>query len=155
MNQVFFPIGRSVYNGLQVGLKSNLKNPMPGVRNLNMQVGYALARYKATALDTDFITGATDFDNPNKFFGPNGLDRTHQLTVGTVMDLPGALRFSTLTHWATALPATLTLPRAVFSPMTSSVMAHLVEAPTPAPAILCREEPQFLGRSIKVAISTR
>jgi len=110
MNQVFFPIGRSVYSGLQVGLKSTMKHPMPGVRNMNMQVGYALARYKATALDTDFITGATDFDNPNKFFGPNGLDRTHQLTVGTVMDLPGALRFSTLTHWATALPATLTLP---------------------------------------------
>ena len=110
MNQMFFPIGRSVYSGMQVGLRSDLKHPMPGVRNLNLQVGYALARYKATALDTDFITGATDFADTGKFFGPNGLDRTHQLTVGTVMDLPLGLRFSTLTHWATALPVTLTLP---------------------------------------------
>jgi len=110
MNQMFFPIGRSVYSGMQVGLKSDLKHPMPGVRNLNLQVGYALARYKATALDTDFTAGATDFADTSKFFGPNGLDRTHQLTVGSVMDLPGGLRFSTLTHWATALPANLTLP---------------------------------------------
>ena len=110
MNQMFFPIGRSVYSGMQVGLRSDLKHPMPGVRNLNLQVGYALARYEATALDTDFITGATDFADTSKFFGPNGLDRTHQLTVGTVMDLPLGLRFSTLTHWATALPVTLTLP---------------------------------------------
>ena len=110
MNQMFFPIGRSVYNGMQVGLRSNLKHPIPGVRNMNIQVGYALARYKATALDTDFLAGATDFANTSRFFGPNGLDRTHQLTVGAVMDLPGALRFSTLTHWATALPVTLTLP---------------------------------------------
>jgi hypothetical protein len=110
MNQMNFPIGRSVYSGMQVGLKSDVKRPMAGVRNLNLQVGYALSRYKATALDTDFITGATDFANPNKFFGPNGLDRTHQLGVGAIMDLPLGLRFSTVTHWATALPATLTLP---------------------------------------------
>ncbi|MFY9531440.1 MAG: carboxypeptidase regulatory-like domain-containing protein [Candidatus Acidiferrales bacterium] len=110
MNQMFFPIGRSVYSGMQVGLKSDVKRPMAGVRNLNLQVGYALSRYKATALDTDFITGATDFANPNKFFGPNGLDRTHQLGVGAIMDLPLGLRFSTVTHWATALPQTLTLP---------------------------------------------
>jgi hypothetical protein len=110
MNQMFFPIGRSLYSGMQVGLKSDIKHPLPGTHNLNLQVGYALSRYKATALDTDFTSGATDFADPNKYFGPNGLDRTHQLTVGAVMDFPLGLQFSTLTHWATALPVNLTLP---------------------------------------------
>jgi hypothetical protein len=109
-NQMFFPIGRSVYSGLQVGLKSDVKRPMRGVRNLNLQAAYALSRYKSQSIDQDFIEGAPNFANTNKFFGPNSLDRTHQLTIGTVMDLPLGFRFSTLTHWATALPQNITLP---------------------------------------------
>jgi hypothetical protein len=110
-NQMLFPIGRSVYNGMLVSLKSNLDNPLPGMRKLNLIASYALSRFKSQAADQDFINNATDFDNPGRFFGPSGLDRTNNLGVGAVMDFPGATRVSFSTHWATAPPLTLTLPR--------------------------------------------
>jgi hypothetical protein len=44
-NQMLFPIGRSVYNGLQMSLRQNVSNPLPGIRYLNLQVSYAFSRY--------------------------------------------------------------------------------------------------------------
>ena len=38
------PIGHSTYNGLDVSLKQQVKNPMPGVKGLNLQVSYSLSR---------------------------------------------------------------------------------------------------------------
>ena len=111
-NEMLFPIGRSVYHGLLVSLKSNLNHPVPGVRRLNLITSYTLSRYKAPVLDTDFVNNATDFNNPLAFYGPSGLDRTHQLSVGAVADFPGATRLALTTHWATAAPVTLTLPQA-------------------------------------------
>lgn len=111
-NEMLFPIGRSVYHGLLVSLKSNLDHPLPGVRRLNLITSYTLSRYRATALDTDFVNNATDFNNPLHFIGPSGLDRTHQLSVGAVGDFPGATRVALATHWATAAPVTLLLPQA-------------------------------------------
>lgn len=109
-NQMLFPIGRSVYNGLLVSLKTDLTNPVPGIHRLNLVTSYALSRFKSEAADQDFINNATDFDNPGRFFGPSGLDRTHNLGVGAVMDLPGATRVGMSAHWATAPPLTLFLP---------------------------------------------
>lgn len=111
-NEMLFPIGRSVYHGILVSLKSNLNNPIRGVRRLSLITSYTLSRYKATATDTDFVNNATDFNNPLKFYGPNGLDRTHQLGVGAVVDFPAATRLALTTHWATAAPVTLFLPQA-------------------------------------------
>ncbi len=109
-NQMLFPIGRSVYNALLVSLKSNRDHPLPGIRRLSLITSYALSRFRSQAQDQDFINNATDFDNPIRFYGPNGLDRTHNFAAGAVMDLPLAMRFSLSTHWATAVPVTLTLP---------------------------------------------
>ena len=44
-NQMLFPIGRSMYNGLLVELKSNLNHPMPGVKRLNLIASYTLSRF--------------------------------------------------------------------------------------------------------------
>ncbi len=109
-NQMLMPIGRSVYNALQVSLKSNLDHPLPGIHRLSLLSSYALSRFKSQAADQDFINNSTDFDKPNKFFGPNGLDRTHIVGVGATMDLPGATRLSMSSHWATAGALTLLLP---------------------------------------------
>jgi hypothetical protein len=106
-NQMLFPVGRSVYNGLQTSVKSDLQNPLPGVKRLSLLASYALSRFESQAADQDFINNATDFDRPTKFFGPSGLDRTHILGVGATMDLPWAMRFSTSSHWSTAPPQTL------------------------------------------------
>jgi hypothetical protein len=111
-NESLFPIGRSVYNALLVSLKSELRNPMPGVKRLNLIASYTLSRYVAPALDSDFVNNATDFNDPLHFVGPNALDRTHQVAVGAVMDLPFAARLGLTTHWSTAAPVTLTLPQA-------------------------------------------
>jgi hypothetical protein len=109
-NQMLFPIGRSVYNGLQVSLRSNIKHPLSGVKNLDLQVSYSLSRFNSMATDQDFINNAFDFANTSRYFGPNGLDRTHQLSFGGVLDLPYAFRTSFISHVYSALPLTLFLP---------------------------------------------
>ncbi len=109
-NQMLFPSGRSVYNALQVSLRSNLDHPMRGMKRLALISSYSLSRFKSQASDQDFINNATDFDRPNKFFGPSGLDRTHILGVGATMDFPLATRVSMSSHWGTAGALTLTLP---------------------------------------------
>jgi hypothetical protein len=109
-NEMLFPIGRSVYNALQVSLRSNVAHPLRGVRNMSLQVGYALSRLEAMAADQDFINTATDFANINRFFGPTGLDRTHQLSFGGAMDFPYAFRVAYTARLATAFPTTLFLP---------------------------------------------
>ncbi len=108
-NQMLFPIGRSLLNALQVSLKEDVHNPMKGVRYLNLQVSYQLSRYDSMAADSDFINSAWDYADPNKFFGPNGLDRTHQLSFGGIMDLPAHFQASLIGHFYSALPTTMTL----------------------------------------------
>jgi hypothetical protein len=110
-NEMLFPIGRSTYDGLLVELKSNLNHPMPGMKRMNLIASYALARYRAQASDSDFINNALDFNNPLHFTGPNAVDRTHQVSVGAVMDLPFATRLAMTSHWDTAIPVTLFLPQ--------------------------------------------
>jgi len=108
-NQMLFPIGYAKNSALQVSLKQNLKNPFPGVTNFNLQVSYQLERYIAAAQDNDFITIATDFNNPQHFLGPNGLDRKHQVSFGGTVDLPLHFRLGMIGHFYSPLPVTLTL----------------------------------------------
>ena len=110
-NEMLFPTGRSTYDGLLVSLKANLGNPVRGVKHLTLIASYTLSRFDAQAQDQDFVNNAADFNNPLMYFGPSGLDRTDQVSVGAVMDLPGATRFALTTHWDTAAPLTLTLPQ--------------------------------------------
>jgi hypothetical protein len=102
------PVGRSVYNGLDIVLRSDLKSPLSFVHRLNAQVSYSLSRFNSQAQDGDFINSAADFNDPGKYMGPNGLDRTHQFSAGVVMELPAGIRANFITHWYTALPQTLT-----------------------------------------------
>jgi carboxypeptidase family protein len=110
-NEMLFPIGHSVYNGLLIALKSRLSNPVRGIKRLNLIASYTLSRFKSEAQDQDFVNNAVDFNNPLNFYGPSGLDRTHQVSVGAVMDLPLATRFALTTHWYSGAPLTLTLPQ--------------------------------------------
>jgi hypothetical protein len=105
-----FPSGRSVYNALQAKLVQTLRNPLPGVKSMNLQVAYALSRFKSQADDQDFINNVPDYNNPGRFFGPSGLDRTHQLSFGAVISFPKAFQVSFTSRFATAIPATLLLP---------------------------------------------
>jgi hypothetical protein len=108
--QLLYPIGRSVYNGLQTSLRQNINNPFPSVRLLNLQVSYALSRYVSTARDNDFINFSQDNRNPTRYMGPNGLDRTHQLSFGGFTDFKGGLQLTFTAHFDSPLPSNLNLP---------------------------------------------
>jgi hypothetical protein len=109
-NEMLFPIGRSVYNGLQMGLKQDVSNPVRGIKHANLQVSYSLSRYVATARDNDFSTAATDFANPSHYIGPTALDRTHQLSFGGYMDLPAGFQLGFAGHFDSPLASNVTLP---------------------------------------------
>ncbi len=107
-NQMLFPIGRSVYNALQMKLTSQWNNPLPGVKAMNMQVSYAYSRAVAAVKDVDFIANAYDFRNTG-FSGPNGLDRTHQFSAGATFSMKYGVELSFITHWNSPLPADIKL----------------------------------------------
>jgi len=109
-NEMLFPIGRSVYDGLQTTLKQDLSNPAPGIKHVNLQVSYSFSKYVATARDNDFSTAATDFLNPTRYVGPTGLDRTHQLSFGGYMDLPAGFQLGFAGHFDSPLADNVTLP---------------------------------------------
>jgi hypothetical protein len=109
---MLLPIGRSVYNGLQTSLRENVRNPLPGLKSLDLQVSYSYSRYVSTARDSDFINYAADYRNPTAYMGPNALDRTHQLSFGGTVDLPANFRFTMIGHVYSPLAANLNLPGA-------------------------------------------
>jgi Carboxypeptidase regulatory-like domain len=110
VNQMLFPSGRSVYNAFQTSLRANVTRPFTGVKALNWQVSYALSRYDATAQDSDFINNANNNNQPVAAFGPDGTDRTHQLSFGGTFDFPGYFRFGIVGHVYSPLPLDLRLP---------------------------------------------
>jgi Carboxypeptidase regulatory-like domain len=119
------PIGRSVYNGLQTKLVQNLDHPFRGVRSLNLQVSYAVSRfensggaYPAVPINSDqeYGVAAIDGANPNRFFGPSVLDRTHQLSFGGSADLPEGFQVSILSHFWSPLSTSLVVPATSLGP---------------------------------------
>ena len=117
------PVGRSVYDGLQMKLIENVKHPFRGAKALNLQVSYALSRFNnsgggvppgatvtASSGDQDFIVPSLDNNNVNRYFGPSTLDRTHQVSFGGYMDLPAGFQLGIMSHFYSPLSTTLTVP---------------------------------------------
>jgi hypothetical protein len=112
-------IGRSVYNGLQLKLAENVRQPYPGVRSLNFQASYALSRFEntggtasgaiANAASADQDNGINSLDNykPNRYFGPAALDRTHQLSFGGYAELPARFQLGLIAHFWSPLSTSL------------------------------------------------
>jgi hypothetical protein len=108
-NQMLFPIGYAKNSAVQLSMKQHLEHPFSGVRNFDLQISYQLERYVAAATDNDFINIATDFNKPQSYLGPNGLDRKNQISFGGTMDLPYHFRLGAIGHFYSPLPVTLTL----------------------------------------------
>jgi hypothetical protein len=120
--QAFFlqPIGRSVYNALQLKLVDNVNTGMRGVRALNFQFSYSLSRFEnsggaqvngtAADNDQDFVLQSPDNNTPNRYFGPSLLDRTHQFSFGGYADLPVKFRLGLIGHFYSPLSTSLTVP---------------------------------------------
>lgn len=109
-NQMLFPIGRSVYDGLQISVRQNVGHPVRGIKSMSFQVSYALSKYTATALDSDFVNFAEDNNFPDRFQGPNGLDRRNQISFGGTANLPASFQLSFIGHFYSPLPLDLRLP---------------------------------------------
>jgi hypothetical protein len=123
------PIGRSVYNGMDVKLVNNVKNPFRGVKYLNFQFAYALSRFSncggalttsagtsPAAADQDFVNPTVDNNQPCGFSGPSALDRTHQFSFGGYADLPGHFRLGTIFHFDSPLASALAVPATGLGP---------------------------------------
>lgn len=118
-SQMYFlePIGRSVYNALQMSLKQNVSNPMRGIKAANFQVSYSLSRFSNTGgeqntgtptdNDLDFVVTAPDNNNPGRYFGPSLLDRTHQLSFGGYVTVPAGFRVGLISHFYSPLATSI------------------------------------------------
>jgi hypothetical protein len=114
------PIGRSVYNALQMKLSQNVTTPFRGVRGMNFQISYSLSRFEnsggtaATGTsadnDQDFVLATADNNKPNRYFGPSLLDRTHQISFGGYADLPAKFRVGLVGHFSSPLSTVLAVP---------------------------------------------
>jgi hypothetical protein len=109
-NQVLFPSGRSVYTALQFKFNQNVARPGRMVSGIDLLVSYSLSKLDSTAQDSDFVNAATDNNQPTAFFGPNALDRKHQISFGGVFQLPFSLHLSLISHFYSPLPSNLLLP---------------------------------------------
>jgi hypothetical protein len=121
-NQAFFlkPIGRSVYNALQMKLTQNMNNPFRGIKAVNFQAAYSLSRFSNTGgaqltgtpadNDQDFVLQAADYNQPGRYFGPSLLDRTHQISFGGYADVPGGFRLGLIAHFYSPLSSAIVAP---------------------------------------------
>jgi hypothetical protein len=113
------PIGRSVYNGLQVKLTTQVQQPFRGLHDVNFVTSYALSRFTSCGSanptgpgsgDQDFVLTAISNANPCGFSGPEALDRTNQLSFGGYFDLPYGIILSPIAHFDSPLPNSLVVP---------------------------------------------
>lgn len=121
-NSAFFlkPIGRSVYNALQLKLVQNVTNPLRGVKAVNFQAAYSLSRFSNTGglqltgttadNDQDFVLQTADNNQPGRYFGPSLLDRTHQISFGGYADVPGGFRLGLIAHFYSPLSSAIVAP---------------------------------------------
>jgi hypothetical protein len=104
------PVGLSVYNALTASLRGRLGAYGP-LKGSTLTVSYSLSRFQTTGGDSDagFLSASVLNDAPTRFFGPSGLDRTHQLTFSFLTDLPLGFKVNSTTRISTALASSIFL----------------------------------------------
>jgi len=113
--------GFSLYQGLQVSMNGRFSSGIwKGLafgghqlfRGMSYTLAYALSRNESTTGGgrPEFLATASRNRDFNLNFGPNALDRTHNLTISASMDLIGGFRLDQIWRVATAPPLTLTVP---------------------------------------------
>jgi hypothetical protein len=107
-----YPMGRSVYNGLQSEYKERVKDPFRGVGSMDLQVNYTLSRFVSNGgSDQHFTPNAWDFRDPTAFSGPTLEDRAHQFKFGATFEFAHhGPRLSLIGGVASPQPSNLALP---------------------------------------------
>src|SRR5262245_3788210 len=103
------PIGLSTYNAFTVALRGRLGR-YGLLKNITGNISYALSRFESSGLDQDFISASGFNDAPTKFFGPAGLDRTHQFTMGMLVEMPYGFKLNTVNRFTSSLAQSAFLP---------------------------------------------
>jgi hypothetical protein len=113
-NTMFFPAGRSLYSGVQLSLRTEITNPIRGVRGGTVQFSYAHSSFRSNVAgglgDQDLLPLAVDFNHPTAFFGSASQDRKNQFSLASMLDLPYGARLGLIAQFASPLPQTLFLP---------------------------------------------
>jgi hypothetical protein len=118
-NIMYFPAGRSQYDGLHLAYKTSIANPARHVGRLDFGIAYAWSRYRTNLAepngsggDYSLMNVAEDYNRPHRgHFGTSGLDRTQQLTFTPTAELPHGLRLSMIAHLASPLPLSAYIPQ--------------------------------------------
>ena len=118
-NIMYFPTGRSRYEGLQLAYKTSIANPVRRVGRLDLAIAYSLSRYRTNIAepngsggDYSLMNVAEDYNRPHRgHFGASGLDRTHQVTFTPTAELPHGLRLTMIAHLASPLPLSTYIPQ--------------------------------------------
>jgi hypothetical protein len=111
------PVGRSVYNALQVTVTQRAVHPVRFVDAMNLTGAYTYSHFDGTggASDTnanaggdqDFASAALNYDRPSLYFGPNSLDRHQQFSASLGLEMFKGFRLDTIAHLYSSLPTTL------------------------------------------------
>jgi hypothetical protein len=106
--------GLSTYRGLLVKVTGRTDRFARIFRSMSWGVSYALSRFEATQADQAFASGVVNNnDCLTCLFGPVNVDRTHQLTINSLVELPLGLRWCTIARIGTGVPVTLRLNQTV------------------------------------------
>jgi hypothetical protein len=96
-------LGLSRYSALTVDLRGRMVKNWHFLKDVTGTMNYTLSRFASTGGDQDFLSGSAFNDTPTKFYGPAGLDRTHQISVGFLSNLPWNINVNTTTRIASPL----------------------------------------------------
>ena len=118
-NRTMLNGGVTTYTGLHIKMTGRLGQHLavrdhPLVRSMNYTTSWAIGSAQATngATRPEFLNNCMNkLDCHDKaYFGPNGLDRTHMITGGVILDTVGGFRFSQIWTLYTAPPINLWMP---------------------------------------------
>ncbi len=112
-NVMYFPSGRSQYQGAHLVFKTTIVAPTRRVERMDLGVSYTISRYRSNIAESDGSGGdysvmnvAEDYNRPHlDHFGSSGLDRTHQLSFTSTSE------FSMIANLASPLPLSVYVPQ--------------------------------------------
>ena len=119
-NVMFFPSGRSKYQGVHAAFKTaSGDSPMRGVRRLDFAISYTYSKYESNIAapdgrggDFSLLSVAQDYINPHVgHFGPSGLDRRNQFVFAPTVELTRGPRLAVIAQMASPLPLSVYLPQ--------------------------------------------
>ena len=107
-----FPIGRSVYSGLQSEYHERVEHPFRGLGAMDLQVNYTLSRFVSDeGNDQHFTLNSADYRNPTAVSGPTSQDRLHQFKFGAIFEFAHhGPRLSLIGGFASPQPGNLQVP---------------------------------------------